>query len=57
MLTGGEDHALLATFAEGVALPDAFTMIGIVEDVGNHGAGVLVDGTWTEGKGGHEHFG
>jgi thiamine-monophosphate kinase len=57
MLTGGEDHALLATFADGMVIPDAFTVIGVVDVVGDRGAGVMVDGVWADGKGGHEHFG
>jgi thiamine-monophosphate kinase len=51
MLTGGEDHALLATF--GGPLPDGFTPIGVVR------AGepaVLVDGAVREAGGGHRHF-
>jgi thiamine-monophosphate kinase len=51
MLTGGEDHALLATFSG--PPPEGFTPIGRVS------AGepaVLVDGTVREGAGGHRHF-
>jgi thiamine-monophosphate kinase len=53
MLDGGDDHALLATFPEGVAVPEVFTVIGRVV------AGdpeVRVDGTPRAG-GGHRHFG
>ncbi|MGH3548363.1 MAG: thiamine-phosphate kinase [Pseudonocardiaceae bacterium] len=39
-LTGGEDHALLASFAAGVALPAGWTEIGVVCE----GRGVSVDG-------------
>ena len=53
MLAGGEDHALLATFPSGTALPDGFRAIGrVVEGE----PGVLVDGAAREG-GGHRHFG
>lgn len=38
-LTGGEDHALLATFPRGTSLPGGFRAIGRVVD----GSGVLVD--------------
>jgi thiamine-monophosphate kinase len=31
-LTGGEEHTMLATFPEGVALPDGFTRIGTVRE-------------------------
>ncbi|MGH3783012.1 MAG: thiamine-phosphate kinase, partial [Pseudonocardiaceae bacterium] len=40
VLTGGEDHALLATFPAGVALPQGWTEIGVVQE----GRGVIVDG-------------
>ncbi len=52
MLTGGDDHALLATFPADAALPDGFLVIGFVS------AGepvVTVDGTPRE-DGGHQHF-
>lgn len=39
-LHGGEDHALLATFPAGTALPKPFRAIGLVRE----GAGVLLDG-------------
>lgn len=32
MLTGGEDHGLLATFPPDVSLPDGFHLIGVVDD-------------------------
>lgn len=54
MLTGGEDHALLATFPAGASLPEGFTIIGAVT------AGepdVLVDGQPYAQPGGHRHFG
>jgi thiamine-monophosphate kinase len=53
VLRGGEDHALLATFPQGTALPEGFTVIGRVT------AGdpeVLVDGERASGPGGHDHF-
>ncbi len=51
VLTGGDDYALAATFGSEVDLPDAWTVIGVV----NEGDGVRVDGRrWPVG--GHEHF-
>ncbi|MFZ4487651.1 MAG: thiamine-phosphate kinase [Candidatus Nanopelagicales bacterium] len=54
MLTGGEDHALLATFPAGAAIPDAFRIIGSV--MASQEPGVIVDGLRMEGAGGHVHF-
>jgi thiamine-monophosphate kinase len=54
MLTGGEDHALLATFATVAAVPAGFTVIGRI--VAGE-AGVSVDGVEREAVGGHRHFG
>ena len=59
MLTGGDDHALLATFPAKAKLPKGFTPIGVVSDVGDVGdvgAGVRVDGVWSEAVGGHVHY-
>lgn len=52
VLGGGEDHALVATFPEGTALPDGFRAIGRVTD----GAGVTVDGKPHKGPAGWDHF-
>jgi thiamine-monophosphate kinase len=52
VLTGGDDHALVATFGPGVALPDRWTVIGEV----TRGHGVLVDGRRWSGPGGWDHF-
>ncbi len=41
-LTGGEDHALLATFPAGAFLPDGWTQVGVVTD---DYQGVRVDGS------------
>src|SRR4051812_21682954 len=43
VLTGGEDHALLATFPESAALPDGWTVVGRVHAAGEDPA-VLVSG-------------
>ena len=51
-LTGGEDHALAATFPSGSLLPARWQPIGEVRA----GRGVLVDGAEYGGAGGWEHF-
>jgi thiamine-monophosphate kinase len=53
VLTGGEDHALLASFPPGVALPAGWTALGVVRE----GCGVTVDGEPYEVlPAGWEHF-
>lgn len=52
-LAGGEDHGLLATFPEGVALPGGFRRIGTVRE----GAGLLVDGREYTERGGWDPYG
>lgn len=44
MLTGGEDHGLLASFSPGTVLPAGFIEIGAVGDPRPDGARVLLDG-------------
>lgn len=56
MLTGGDDHALLATFPAKAKLPKLFYAIGVVTARGDLGAGVSVDGVWRAEPGGHEHY-
>ncbi|MGY2064919.1 thiamine-phosphate kinase [Blastococcus sp. SYSU DS0619] len=64
VLTGGEDHALLATFPKKVSLPEGWTAIGVVRQ-GKPGPGVRVDGVAAADalmsvgaeKAGHVHFG
>ena len=51
-LTGGEDHALVATFAPGTELPGHWSVIGSV----SAGSGVRVDGRSPRGRGGWNHF-
>jgi len=53
VLTGGEDHALAATFPAGRELPGYWTVIGQVRK----GHGVLVNGTAATGRAGWNHFG
>ncbi|HWN61448.1 MAG TPA: thiamine-phosphate kinase [Streptosporangiaceae bacterium] len=52
VLTGGEDHALAATFPPGTALPPRWTVVGQVSE----GLGVLVDGQAWAGEAGWDHF-
>jgi thiamine-monophosphate kinase len=52
MLGGGEDHPLLATYADANAVPDGWTTIGAVTE----GTGVTVDGAAYEGPTGWTHF-
>jgi len=52
MLTGGEDHSLVAAFPGSVALPPRWRVIGEVRP----GAGVTVDGAPHAGPGGWQHF-
>ena len=54
MLTGGEDHALAATFASVDAVPRPFHVIGRVIPRGVHA--VTVDGAPHPGQQGHDHF-
>jgi thiamine-monophosphate kinase len=58
ILTGGDDHALAATFPAGTELPEEWTVIGSVGSVGavGEGSGVTVDGTAYEGPAGWGHF-
>lgn len=53
ILTGGDDHALAATFPPDVLLPPGWTVVGAVAA----GASVTVDGATYEGSQGHQHFG
>ena len=52
ILTGGDDHALVATFPADVSLPEGWARIGVVAE----GSGVTVDGAAYEGPTGHVHF-
>ncbi len=60
VLTGGDDHAIAATFPDEEMLPDGFAVIGrvsAVEDVEVLEApGVTVAGRVPRGGGGHDHF-
>ena len=52
VLTGGEDHSLVAAFPPGTALPARWHVIGEVRE----GVGVTVDGARRDGPGGWQHF-
>jgi thiamine-monophosphate kinase len=52
VLTGGEDHPIVATFPPGTELPEEWLVIGRVLD----GAGVTVDGRMHLGPAGWDHF-
>jgi thiamine-monophosphate kinase len=52
VLTGGEDHALVATFPEPAAVPEGWRTIGTV----TRGSAVTVDGGPYEGGQGWQHF-
>jgi thiamine-monophosphate kinase len=64
VLTGGEDHALVATFPPGAVLPYGWTTIGTVHESDGRGPGVWVDGVRADAVAaelgeatGHAHFG
>jgi thiamine-monophosphate kinase len=64
VLTGGEDHALVATFPPDGALPAGWTTIGAVHEATGDGPGVRVDGVPAAQvaaelgeEAGHVHFG
>ncbi len=52
LLTGGEDHALAATFPAGTSLPGRWSVIGHVHE----GSGMRIDGKPFLGEGGWNHF-
>jgi thiamine-monophosphate kinase len=54
VLTGGEDHALAATFPAGVELPEHWRVVGRARTGEPQ---VLVDGELYAGEAGHTHFG
>ncbi|GAA1428840.1 thiamine-phosphate kinase [Microlunatus lacustris] len=57
LLTGGEDHALAATFSPG-AVPEGWRVVGEVRAAApDEATGVLVDGETWSAAGGFDHFG
>ncbi len=53
-LSGGEDHALLATFPPSAVLPEGFRAVGAVRDVG--AAPVTIDGEPYDGESGWDPY-
>jgi thiamine-monophosphate kinase len=56
LFTGGEDHALAATFPAPEAVPPGWLVVGAVGRADDDHSGVLVDGTAWESAAGFEHF-
>jgi len=56
VLTGGEDHCLVACFPPGTGLPTGFEPIGVCLPRGSGDARVLVDGAEHAGPPGWDHF-
>jgi thiamine-monophosphate kinase len=56
VLTGGEDHALVATFPAGTKLPARWRVIGDVLGTAGGAPRVTVDGAPWEKTGGWDHF-
>jgi len=57
ILTGGEDHALAATFPTEAAVPAGWRTVGAVRAAGeDEQPGVLVDGAVWSGPPGYDHF-
>ena len=52
LLTGGDDHPLLATFEDAASVPKGWTVVGEVTE----GSGVTVDGAEYDGPAGWTHF-
>jgi thiamine-monophosphate kinase len=57
ILTGGDDHALVATFPASAVRPAGFVVVGVVEACAGRDRGVLVGGSPWSGQTGHDHFG
>jgi thiamine-monophosphate kinase len=56
IFTGGEDHALAATFPARDSVPDGWLIIGGIEAADHDQVGVLVDGAVWEAAAGFDHF-
>jgi thiamine-monophosphate kinase len=54
-LTGGDDHAIVATFSAEASLPAGFEVVGSVRE-STPGGSVLVDGVPYQNAGGYRHF-
>lgn len=56
IFTGGDDHALAATFPSADAVPAGWVVVGGVSPEDDDQAGVLVDGAAWESASGFDHF-
>ena len=56
VLTGGDDHALAATFLDAKSVPEGWLVIGRVEQADHDQISVLVDGAVWETPAGFDHF-
>jgi thiamine-monophosphate kinase len=56
LLTGGDDHPLLATLPAGTSLDPGTTGSPVLVGLVSEGSGVTVDGHIHEGPGGYNHF-
>jgi thiamine-monophosphate kinase len=56
ILTGGDDHALAATFLDAKSVPEGWLVVGRVEQADHDQIGVLVDGAVWETPAGFDHF-
>ena len=56
LFTGGDDHALAATFPGADSVPEGWLVVGGVGRADHDHAGVLVDGAVWEVPGGFDHF-
>jgi thiamine-monophosphate kinase len=56
ILGGGDDHALLATYADEASVPEGWHVVGTVSAAGEDGPGVTVDGAAYDGPAGWTHF-
>jgi thiamine-monophosphate kinase len=56
LFTGGDDHALAATFSNVDSVPEGWLVIGSVQVTDHDQVGVLVDGAVWETPAGFEHF-
>ncbi|HET6759356.1 MAG TPA: thiamine-phosphate kinase [Propionibacteriaceae bacterium] len=56
IFTGGDDHALAATFLDAKSVPEGWLVVGRVEQADHDQIGVLVDGAVWETAAGFDHF-
>jgi thiamine-monophosphate kinase len=56
LFTGGDDHALAATFPSRDSVPEDWLVVGRVDVADHDQVGVLVDGAVWEAPAGYDHF-